>query len=224
MLDRGGLTADDGPTHHGTFDLAYQRIFPNMVVMAPADASDVGAMLDFALTHSSPCSIRYPKTNAVDINRKLTPVELGKSETFREGRDGTIIACGTVLAECLKAAETLSLEGINVAVISARFVKPMDRDMVYRAIEGTPFVLTVEEAHLMGGFGSAFLETANDMRLPTQNVYRIGIPDIFVEHQSRPEALAELKLDAAGIAETCRQAARNSSHSRKDDEAFARKG
>jgi 1-deoxy-D-xylulose-5-phosphate synthase len=224
MLDRGGLTADDGPTHHGTFDLAYQRIFPNMVVMVPADASDIGAMLDFALTHPSPCSIRYPKTNAVDLDRKLQPVELGKSERFREGRDGTIIACGTVLAECLKAAEILAGEGIKVSVVSARFVKPMDRDMVYRAVEGTPFVVTVEEAHLMGGFGSALLEAANDMKLPTTNVHRIGIPDIFVEHQSRGEALAELKLDAAGIAETCRQAARASTRLQKADEAFAQKG
>jgi 1-deoxy-D-xylulose-5-phosphate synthase len=209
MLDRGGLTADDGPTHHGTFDLGYMRIFPNLVVMAPADASDVGAMLDFALNHSSPCSIRYPKTNAVDINRRLQPVELGKSERFRNGCDGTIIACGTVLDDCLKAAEALSAEGIEVAVVSARFVKPMDREMVHRALTETGFVVTVEEANLMGGFGSALLEVANEMRLNTSSVYRIGVPDIFVEHQSRPEVLSELKLDAAGIAATCRAAAGN---------------
>lgn len=209
MLDRGGLTADDGPTHHGTFDFGYLRIFPNMVVMAPADASDVGAMLDFALKHSAPCSLRYPKTNAVDIARKLQPVELGKSESFRHGSDGTIIAAGTVLNDCLKAAEVLAGEGIELSVISARFVKPMDRDMVVRAVRESPFVVTVEEAHLMGGFGSAFLETANEMRLDTSQIHRLGIPDIFVEHQSRPEALAELKLDVQGIVETCRHAARS---------------
>ncbi len=206
MMDRGGLTADDGPTHHGTFDFAYMRIFPNMVVMAPADASDVGAMLDFSLSHDSPCSIRYPKTNAADIPREFKPIELGRSEVFRSGDDGTIIACGTVLDDCLKAAEVLAGEGVELSVISARFVKPMDREMVRTALTKTPFVVTVEEAMLMGGFGSAFLEVANEMRLDTRNVYRNGIPDLFVEHQSRSEVLAELKLDVAGIVQTCREA------------------
>jgi 1-deoxy-D-xylulose-5-phosphate synthase len=224
MLDRGGLTADDGPTHHGTFDLAYMRIFPNMVVMVPADASDVGAMLDFALTHAGPSSIRYPKAHALDLVRKLQPVELGKCERFREGRDGTLVACGTVLADCLRAAEQLAEEGIELSVVSARFVKPMDREMVRSAIEETAFVVTVEEANLMGGFGSAFLETANDMKLSTTRVYRLGLPDLFVEHQSRPEALAELKLDPRGIAETCRLAAGSPLHSRADEDAFAQKG
>ena len=208
MLDRGGLTADDGPTHHGTYDLGYLRMFPNMVVMAPGDANDLGAMLDFALAHESPCSIRYPKTNAADISRELQPVELGISETLRPGRDGTIIACGTVLQDCLDAAEILAVEGLDVGVVSARFVKPIDREMIRRTLTASSFVVTVEEATLMGGFGSALLEAANEMHLVTSHLQRIGVPDLFVEHQSRPEVLAELRLDAAGIAETCRQAAR----------------
>jgi 1-deoxy-D-xylulose-5-phosphate synthase len=207
MLDRGGLTADDGPTHHGTFDFGYLRIFPNMVVMAPGDANDLGAMLDFALSHESPCSLRYPKTTAAEISRELQSVELGKSETLREGADGTIIACGTVLEACLEAAETLAEEGLDCTVVSARFVKPIDLEMIATVLPQSQFVVTVEEAMLMGGFGSALLEAANEMRLDTRHVHRIGVPDEYVQHQSRPEVLAELKLDAAGIAATCRAAA-----------------
>lgn len=210
MLDRGGLTADDGPTHHGTFDFGYLRILPNIVVMAPGDASDLGAMLDFALTHSSACSIRYPKTDAVDLERKFQEIELGKSETLRTGHHGTLVACGATLENCLKAADLLAQEGIELNVINARFVKPIDTEMIRRAILESPFVVTVEEAMLMGGFGSAFLEAANEMRLDSQNVYRIGIPDRFVEHQSRSEVLNELALDVAGIAERCREAHQNS--------------
>ena len=204
MLDRAGLTANDGPTHHGTFDYGYLRLFPNMVVMAPGDANDIGAMLDFSLSHDVACSLRYPKTNAAEIRRELQPIELGKSEQLREGYDGTIIACGTTLQAALDAAETLAAEGVNCRVVNARFVKPIDTEMIRSAIEDTGFVVTVEEAMLMGGFGSALLEAANEMGLDTRKVTRIGIPDEYVQHQSRPEVLEEMKLDAAGIAEVCR--------------------
>lgn len=204
MLDRGGLTANDGPTHHGTFDFGYMRLFPNMVVMAPGDANDLGAMLDFSLSHDVACSLRYPKTKADDIQRDLQPIELGKSELMSDGTDGTIIACGTTLTASVEAAEALATEGINVRVVNARFVKPIDTEMIRSAINETGFVVTVEEAMLMGGFGSALLEAANAMGLDARKVTRIGIPDKFMEHQDRSEVLAELKLDAAGIAETCR--------------------
>ena len=208
MLDRGGLTANDGPTHHGTFDFGYMRIFPNMVVMAPGDANDIGAMLDFSLKHDTSCSIRYPKTNAEEISRELQPIELGKSETIREGNDGVIVACGVTLRAAMDAADALGDEGLDVGVINARFVKPIDRAMVKDALTNMPFVVTVEEAMLMGGFGSAMLEAANEMKLDTTKINRIGIPDEFVEHQDRSEVLAVLKLDAAGFAETCREAAK----------------
>jgi 1-deoxy-D-xylulose-5-phosphate synthase len=152
--------------------------------------------------------VRYPKTTAADIARELQPIELGKSEVFGFGSDGTIIACGTTLQACLDAAETLRLEGFDIGVVNARFVKPIDQDMIRGAITESAFVVTVEEAMLMGGFGSALLEAANDMRLDATKVHRIGIPDLFVEHQSRSEVLAELKLDAAGVAETCREIAK----------------
>lgn len=210
MMDRAGLTANDGPTHHGTFDIAYMRIFPNMVVMVPGDANDIGAMLDFALSHDTPVSIRYPKTTAAEIRRELQPVELGRAEILKWGSDGTILCAGTPLADCLAAAEELAQEGLNVGVVSARFVKPLDRDVLRRAMTDTGFVVTVEEGMLMGGFGSAVLEAANEMGMDTSRIHRIGIPDIFVEHGDRDELLADLRLDAAGIAETCRQAASES--------------
>ena len=206
MLDRGGLTATDGPTHHGTFDYSYLRAFPNMVVIAPGDANDLGAMLDFSLSHDVACSIRYPKLAAEEISRDLQPIELGKSEVVREGADGVIVCIGTPLKDCLDAASQLATEGINVSVINARFVKPIDADMVKRCLTEFDFVVTVEEAMLMGGFGSAFLEEANNQRLSTVNVHRIGIPDEFVQHAERPEVLADLKLDAAGVASVCRTA------------------
>lgn len=208
MLDRGGLTADDGPTHHGTFDFGYMRLFPNMIVMAPGDANDIGAMLDFSLSQDSACSIRYPKTTAAEITRELKPIELGKSETLKSGADGTIVVCGVALADALEAAEILQAEGLDVGVVNARFVKPIDIEMIRQTLSDSKFVITVEEANLMGGFGSAFLEAANDMGLNTSNVHRIGIPDEFVEHQSRPEVLAAMKLDTQGIIETCRAAAK----------------
>ena len=206
MLDRGGLTAPDGPTHHGTFDIGYMRIFPNMVVMTPGDANDIGAMLDFAMSQNSPCSLRYPKTEAAEISRDIQPVELGKAEILKSGDDGTILCAGTQLQSCLEAAEELLKEGLDVGVVNARFVKPLDKETVRRAIQKTGFVVTVEEGMLMGGYGSAVLEAANEMKLDTNSIYRLGIPDTFVEHGSRPELLAELKIDPDGIAATCRQA------------------
>ncbi|MDB4368885.1 1-deoxy-D-xylulose-5-phosphate synthase, partial [bacterium] len=208
MLDRGGLTADDGPTHHGTFDFGYMRLFPNMIVMAPGDANDIGAMLDFSLSQDLACSIRYPKTAAAEITRELKPIELGKSETLKSGADGTIVVCGVALADALEAAGILQSEGLDVGVVNARFVKPIDNEMIRQTLANSKFVITVEEANLMGGFGSAFLEAASDMGLNASNVHRIGIPDEFVEHQSRPEVLAAMKLDTQGITETCRAAAK----------------
>src|SRR5690606_38160005 len=126
MLDRGGLAGPDGPTHHGVFDLGYLRILPNMIVMAPGDADDLPKMLEFALAHSGPTAIRYPKANAEAIGGERAPIELGRAEVVRDGQDGTILCCGALLSDCLTAAKELSENGIEVGVISARFIKPLD--------------------------------------------------------------------------------------------------
>lgn len=207
MMDRAGLTGPDGPTHHGTFDIGYLRIFPNMVCLAPADANDMGAMLDFALKFDGPCSIRYPKENAAEFTRKLQPVELGKAEIFSWGRDGLLLCCGTPLADCLAAAAILRDEGLDVGVVSARFIKPLDRSILSRAADEGLFLVTVEEGMLMGGFGSAVLEAVNDLRLILPRLRRLGIPDRFMEHGERAELLGDIQLSPQGIAATCRELA-----------------
>jgi 1-deoxy-D-xylulose-5-phosphate synthase len=207
-LDRAGLTGPDGPTHHGTFDIAYMRCLPNMVVMAPGHAADLRPMLDFALHHSSPTAIRYPKANASNMDgAEDHPIELGRSEVVRWGRDGVILCLGTLLADCLKAADLLASEGLDVGVVNARFAKPLDREVIERAVRECGFVLTVEEGCLMGGFGSAVLEAVNEMLLDTSRIRRLGIPDRFIEHGERSELLADLGLDATGIASACRELA-----------------
>lgn len=210
MMDRGGLTGPDGPTHHGTFDIGYMRIFPNMVVMAPGDANDVGAMLDFALSHDEACGIRYPKETAANIERELQPVELGKSEVLTEGKDGVIVCFGSLLENCLQAAKRLDEEaGLKIGVVNARFAKPIDTELMKSLIVDMPFVVTVEEGNLTGGFGSAVLEAANEMGLSTQGIHRLGLPDSFVEHGERAELLNDLGLDAAGIMNTCQNLAKS---------------
>jgi 1-deoxy-D-xylulose-5-phosphate synthase len=221
-LDRAGLTGADGPTHHGSYDIGYMRVFPNLVIMAPGDAYDVPQMLDFSLTHDGPCSLRYPKANAETAPGPRQPLELGRSEVFHWGRDGMIVCFGTLLGDSLRAAELLRGEGLDVGVVNARFVKPIDREMVERALRDSAFVLTVEEGALMGGFGSAFLETACDLGLDASRVRRLGLPDTFVEHGERGELLAELKLDTTGIAQTCRDLAERFAGSRTSEIGAAR--
>ena len=199
-LDRAGLVGADGPTHHGAYDIAYMRIFPNMIVMAPGDERDVAPMLDFALAQASPVSIRYPKANLETIEREAQPIELGQSEILEWETDGVFLACGTLVGSCLRAAERLRDEfGLRVGVVNARFVKPLDKTTTLKAIEECGFVITVEEGCLMGGYGSAVLEAANDAGLSTAHVRRLGLPDTFVLHAEREEQLAEVGLDVDGI-------------------------
>jgi 1-deoxy-D-xylulose-5-phosphate synthase len=208
-LDRAGVVGADGPTHHGTYDLAYLRIFPNMVVMAPGDEKDVAPMIDFALSHDAPVSIRYPKAALEAIGREPQPVELGQAEILEWETDGMFLACGTLVASCLRAAERLrERHGLRVGVVNARFVKPLDRATALKAVEECAFVLTVEEGCLAGGFGSAVLEAASDAGLPTAHVRRLGLPDRFVLHAERDEQLAEVGLDVDGITAAALELAR----------------
>lgn len=203
-LDRAGVVGADGPTHHGTFDNTYMRSFPNMTVMAPGDRGDVALMFDFAVHHNGPTSIRYPKTAAIDIERTVAPVELGRAEVFSTGTDGTLIAFGSLFGACVKAADRLRDEGFDIGVINARFLKPLDETTLLAAIRNSGFVITVEESTLCGGFGSAVLEAANDAGLRTDHISRMGIPDRFIEHGERDELLADLGLNAEGIAARAR--------------------
>lgn len=207
-LDRAGLTGPDGPTHHGVFDTTYLRLFPNFVVMAPGDELDVAPMLRFALSHDGPASLRYPKANLEKVERGVAPMELGQAEVYEWGSDGMLIAYGSLFPTCVKAADKLRLEGLDIGVINARFAKPLDRSTILRAIEEAPLVVTVEEGTLEGGFGSAVLEAANAAGLDARNVLRLGVPDHFIEHAERGELLAGLGLDVDGLCTTIREALR----------------
>jgi 1-deoxy-D-xylulose-5-phosphate synthase len=202
-LDRAGLVGADGPTHHGTYDMAYLRVFPNIVVMAPGDEQDIAAMFAFALECNSPVALRYPRANLDIIERDVQPVELGQAEILEWETDGMLIACGAMLGNCLRAADRLREHyGLRTGVINARFVKPLDRITISKAIEECAFVLTVEEGSLAGGFGSAVLEAASDASLPSGHVRRLGLPDRYVLHAERDEQLAEVGLDVDGIVRT----------------------
>ncbi len=205
-LDRAGLAGPDGPTHHGVFDVPYMRLFPNMTSMAPGDEADVRPMLNFALKHSGPISMRYPKASLETVERSQSApaVELGKAEVISWGEDGCLVAFGSLLSNCVAAAKKLRAEGIDVGVINARFVKPLDKETILKAVEMLPLVVTVEEGTIEGGFGSAVLEAANAAGLDARNVVRCGIPDKFIEHGERNELLADCGLSADKLAELVR--------------------
>ena len=204
-MDRAGLCGPDGPTHHGVFDNSYMRIFPNMIVMAPGDAADIAPMLDFALKQNGPCSMRYPKTGAETVDRDLAPMELGKAEVYRWGQDGMFFAFGALFPTCVKAADRLREEGLDIGVVNARFCKPIDTAVLLRALNETGFVITVEENALAGGFGSAVLEAANGAGARTDHIRCLGIPDQFIEHGERNELLADLGLDIDGLVATAKE-------------------
>jgi 1-deoxy-D-xylulose-5-phosphate synthase len=213
-LDRAGLTGPDGPTHHGCFDISYMRLFPNVVVMAPGDECDVKPMLDFALNQPHPISMRYPKATLETVKREMTSVELGKCEVMEDGDDGAFIVFGSLMPAAMQAAHKLRDEGLNLTVINARFAKPLDRETILPLVDRMPFVITIEEGTLQGGFGSAVLEACNAEGIDTRNVIRLGIPDRFIEHAERGELLTELGLDVEGF---CRAARRAFAEGREED-------
>lgn len=208
-IDRAGLVGGDGAVHHGYLDISYLRGFQNMVVMAPADEPELKQMLRFALTLDVPSAIRYPRDTVPDTFGKPPPTKLGKSRRMLDGPDATIVAFGSEVPYALDAADALAGEEIFVAVVNARFAKPIDEDMVTTAITRGGPVITLEDHSTTGGFGSAVLETANRLGLPTESVIRLGLaPDVFYRHGSRAGQLAQAGIDAAGIAATVRRAVR----------------
>ncbi|MEE9201075.1 MAG: 1-deoxy-D-xylulose-5-phosphate synthase [Candidatus Brocadiales bacterium] len=200
-LDRGGLVGNDGPTHHGTFDIAYLRHLPGMKVMAPKDGRELKLMLKLAVAGKGPAAIRYPRASIPDEELDLPAHRFswGEAEILREGHDGAIIAYGAMVYPSYRAAEILSSEGIEVTVINARFVKPLDKETILDAVKNHPIVFTVEEHTLPGGFGSAVLEMLSEEGADLRKIRRLGIPDKFVEHGSKNELLRDLGLDEEGI-------------------------
>ena len=182
-MDRAGIVGEDGPTHHGAFDIAYLRHIPNMVIMSPKDENELQHMLYTAINYSGPTAVRYPRGEAVGVSLdgNLRKMEIGKGEIILDGDDVAIIAIGNTVYPALDAASRLRDEGVSTAVMNARFVKPLDRDLIIDIARKVKGIVTVEEHVLEGGFGSAVLELLSEEDIKIK-VKRIGLPDKFIEH------------------------------------------
>ncbi len=199
-IDRGGLVGEDGPTHHGAFDLSFLRHVPNMVLMAPKDEAELQSMVASAIEYEKPAALRYPRGAGlgVDLAEEIETIPLGVAEWLREGKDIAILAIGAPVAKAQEAAEQLTQRGHSVSVVNARFVKPLDKGMLNDLAALNCPIITVEENALAGGFGSAVLEYYEMVGLDVR-VKRIGIPDKFIAHGSVKELHAELGLTTEGI-------------------------
>ncbi len=201
-IDRGGLVGEDGPTHHGVFDLSYLRMIPNMVVMAPRDAEQLRDMIRTAVEYDmGPIAFRYPRDKVPfepDYSREPQPVPIGKAEIMKEDGDILLVAIGSMVLPSLDAANALAERGINIKVVDARFVKPLDEELLLDLAADAKAIVTVEENVLAGGFGSAILEllSSRGIRKPVLN---IGLPDRFIEHGPRSKLLEVVGLTPEGI-------------------------
>ncbi len=202
-LDRGGIAGGDGPTHHGLLDIAYLRGIPNLLVMAPKDEGEMRDMMRTMLEHVGPAAMRYPRGNGVgaDIEREPQLLEIGKAEILRDaGSDVGIVAYGSMVHPALQAAERLAREGVEATVVNARFVKPLDAGLLLALARTKRLIVTVEEAYLAGGFGSAVVELLEENGLQDKvRVVRMGIPDRWVTHGDAKLLLAKYGLDSDGI-------------------------
>ncbi len=211
-VDRGGIVGEDGPTHHGMFDIAFLRSMPNMVVMAPKDGRELQKMLRFAVTHDGPVALRYPRGAAVEITAGDPLAEVddlimpGKAEILLHGADVIILAIGSSVLEAVLAAQRLSEEeNISATVVNCRFVKPLDEELIISLVKKIPRVITVEEGLLAGGFGSAVAECLVDAGISGYKIKRIGIDDTFIEHGAKDILRAKYSLDAEGIFTSVKQ-------------------
>ncbi len=209
-LDRAGLVGEDGPTHHGAFDIAYLRHLPGLTLLAPRDGEELRRMLAFALTLEGPAAIRYPRGVAADLCAlPRAPLAWGRAELLRAGNDGTVFAYGRMVAPALAAAEKLAAaDGAQLAVYNARFAKPLDEAALDEALARSPLVVTVEDHALAGGFGSAVGEVlARQERL--YRLVNLGLPDRFIELGSPAQLDARLGLDPAGLQAAFQRALRS---------------
>lgn len=199
-VDRAGLVGEDGPTHHGVFDLSYLRHVPNLVVMAPSDENELADMLYSAFSYDMPVAVRYPRGSGegVGVKKERKLIHLPQARIIREGRNMLFLGIGRGVGLALRAAEILQEQGIEASVVDARFVKPLDRELLGSLLRQFERVVTVEDNVLHGGFGSAVLEMAADLRRHC-NILRVGVPDRFIEHGSVDALFDELGIDATGI-------------------------
>ncbi|AFN75541.1 1-deoxy-D-xylulose-5-phosphate synthase [Melioribacter roseus P3M-2] len=202
-LDRAGLVGADGPTHHGTFDLSYLRMIPNIVIMAPKDEAELRNMLYTAVNYKKgPIALRYPRGNALGVELKegFEEIEIGKSERIKSGNDLALLAVGSMVDYASKAANILARQGIEAEIVNMRFIKPLDEEMLLEVAAKFDKIVTLEENSLVGGFGSGVIEFYNDRHVKV-DVLRVGLPDEFVEHGSQKELHQMLGIDPEGIAQ-----------------------
>ena len=201
-IDRAGLVGNDGPTHHGCFDLSYLRAIPKMVICAPKDGTELKQLLQLATERfDAPIAIRWPRADIPEGHLQDRPLlEWGTWERLQEGNDGVILAVGTMVAQSLKAAALLDGKGVHVTVVNCRFVKPFDLAMLEELAASQTKFITVEEGSLIGGFGSGINDWLTDTGRHEIQLHRLGIPDQFIEHGSRSELLQMLSLHPEGIA------------------------
>ncbi len=199
-VDRAGLVGEDGPTHHGLFDMAFLRIIPNLTIMSPSDENELLDMLFTSISINGPSVIRYPRGagpgNAINEVRKI--IELGSARVLREGKDLAVLAIGRGVNLGFDACLILEKRGIDAALIDARFVKPIDSDLINDLPKEFEKIVLIEEGCLAGGFSSACLEKWQESSY-FPNVLRLGVPDAFIEHGNTNQLLANMNLDAEGI-------------------------
>jgi len=206
-LDRGGFVGDDGPTHHGLFDYAYIRSVPNIIAMAPKDENELQHMLQTAMECRCPASVRYPRGTGVGVVLDETPraIPVGRGEILCDGSDLAVVAIGSTVWPAMAAADALRQDGIGIRVINARFIKPLDRELLCGTARELKKIITVEENVLMGGFGSAVLELFEQEGIQDVRIRRLGIPDEFVTHATQAELRSLYGIDEAGIIRAVRR-------------------
>lgn len=200
-IDRGGLVAEDGTTHHGAFDYAFLRHAPNMTVMAPKDENELQHMMKTCLQHDGPVSLRYPRGVTLGVPMDAAPAALpvGKGELLKDGSEVAIIAIGVSVWQAMQAAERLTSEGVSTAVVNARFVKPLDHELIASVAKRVRYVVTVEEGCKMGGFGSAVLESLSDAGITNVMTKVLGLPDWYIEQGPQDFLRERYGLTAEGI-------------------------
>ncbi len=200
-IDRGGVVGDDGPTHHGVFDLSFLRFIPNLVLMAPKDEAELRHMLHTALSHPGPAAVRYPRANGegVALPEVLEKMEIGRGELLREGKNILLLPVGNRVHPALRAAAGLEKLGVEAAVINPRFIKPLDGDLICEWAAKTGAVITIEDNARQGGFGSAVLELLSRRGLTGIKTKVLGYPDSFVEHGPQETLRKQHHLDSPAI-------------------------
>ena len=200
-IDRGGLVAEDGTTHHGAFDFAYLRHVPNMVVMAPKDENELQHMVKSCIHYECPVAVRYPRGSSlgVPMDPAPEPLPLGQGELLREGEDVALVAVGVMVHHALETAERLAQEGISAAVVNARFVKPLDEELIGKVAKNVKCLLTMEEGCRMGGFGSAVLESLSEQGLWHLPTKVLALPDRYIEQGPQDLLREKYGLTTNGI-------------------------